>query len=54
LQGDVIAKFYDNASWIFLHQGTRSVLMRDNMEWTPQPESGGFPEYWNIKVTKKA
>jgi len=49
--GEIIRKFYQNASWIFLYEPVTVVIARDHIEWTPYQKVLSNPEYWNIKVT---
>jgi peptide/nickel transport system substrate-binding protein len=50
LIGEIITKFYQNASWIFLYEPVTVVIASDKVEWTPYAKVLSNPEYWNIKV----
>jgi ABC-type transport system substrate-binding protein len=50
LIGEIIRKFYQNASWIFLYEPVTVVIARDHIEWAPYQKVLSNPEYWNIKA----
>lgn len=46
----IITKFYENASWIFLYEPITVVVARDKVEWNIYSSILSTVEYWNIKV----
>jgi len=50
LVGQVISKFYENASWIFLYEPIAVVVARDKIDWPIYSAILSLPEYWNIRV----
>ncbi len=51
LIGQVITKFYENASWIFLYEPvTIAIANSKKVQWTPYNKVLSNPEFWNIKV----
>ncbi|MGE0597959.1 MAG: ABC transporter substrate-binding protein [Dehalococcoidia bacterium] len=53
LIGQIITKFYENASWIFLYEPVTIAIADDKkLQWTYYNKVLSNPEYWNIKVVK--
>jgi len=51
LNGQIITRFYENASWIFLYEPVTIVIANSKkVQWTYYNSVLSVPEYWNIKV----
>ena len=50
LIGEIITKFYENASWIFLYEPVTIDVGTDKIDWSFYNKVLSNPEYWNIKV----
>jgi peptide/nickel transport system substrate-binding protein len=47
---DIISRFYENASWIFLYEPVTAVVATDKIDWPIYASVLSIPEYWNIRI----
>lgn len=53
LIGEIITKFYEDASWIFLYEPVTIVIAKaKKIQWEYYTKVLANPEYWNIRITK--
>ncbi|MGE0543214.1 MAG: ABC transporter substrate-binding protein [Dehalococcoidia bacterium] len=50
LIGEIITKFYENASWIFLYEPVTVAVARDKVNWPFYNNVLSNIEYWNVRM----